>query len=121
MELHEYYCHLFLLEILIFLIISSASPLLTYFILGTMLLLLIPHIILIFYIFHKLVKKIDITHCLKKEIETLKRCMQATRPTSEAEKDVETQSDSGSLPDRLINPGENKPVLPTTCRRTQSC
>ena len=37
--------------------------------------------------------------------------MQATRPTSEAEKDVETQSDSGSLPDRLINPGEYKPVL----------
>ena len=37
--------------------------------------------------------------------------MQATRPTSE---DVEVESDTGSLPDRLINPGEYEPVLPTT-------
>ena len=40
--------------------------------------------------------------------------MEATRPTSEVEEDVETESDSGSLPDRLINPGEYEPVLPTT-------
>ena len=39
--------------------------------------------------------------------------MQATRPTSEAEADVETESDHDSLPDRLINSGEYEPVLPT--------
>ena len=44
----------------------------------------------------------------------MKRCVQATRLTSEAEADVETESDTGSLPDRLINPGEYEPVLPTT-------
>ena len=27
---------------------------------------------------------------------------------------METESDNGSLPDRLINPGEYEPVLPTT-------
>ena len=45
--------------------------------------------------------------------------MQATRSTSEAEADVEAESDSGSLPDRLINPGEYEPVLATTKRNTQ--
>ena len=44
--------------------------------------------------------------------------MQATRPTNEAEADVEIQSDTGSLPDRLINPGEYEPVLPTTEEHT---
>ena len=43
--------------------------------------------------------------------------MQATRPTSEAEADVEAESDTGSLPDRLINPGEYEP-LPTTGKHT---
>ena len=45
----------------------------------------------------------------------LKRCVQATRHTSE---DVEAESDTGSLPDRLINPGEYGPVLPTTEEQT---
>ena len=40
------------------------------------------------------------------------------RPTSEAEEDVEAESDTGSLPDRLINPGEYEPVLPTTEEHT---
>ena len=44
--------------------------------------------------------------------------MQATRPTREAEADVEAQSDTGSLPDRLVNPGEYEPVLPTTGEHT---
>ena len=44
--------------------------------------------------------------------------MQATRPTSEAEAEVETESDTGFLPDRLINPGEYEPVLPTTEEHT---
>ena len=50
--------------------------------------------------------------------KTLKRSMQATRHTSEVEKDVEAKSDTGSLPDRLINPGEYEPVLPTTEEHT---
>ena len=40
--------------------------------------------------------------------------MQTTRPNSEAEADVEAESDTDSLPDRMINPGEYEPVLPTT-------
>ena len=104
---------LFLLGTLIFVASNSASPSLTYFTLGTTLLLLIPHMILIFYICHKLANKIGITHCLKRKFKTLKRCMQATRPTSEAETDVEAESDISSLPDRLINPEEYEPVLPT--------
>ena len=108
---------LFLLEML-FATTTSASSSVTYFILGTMLLLLIPHMILIFYICHKVAKKIGITQCLKRKYKTLKRCVQATRPKSEAEADVETESDTDSLPDRLINPGEYEPVLPTTKEHT---
>ena len=39
--------------------------------------------------------------------------MQTTRPNREAEADVEAESDTDSLPDRLINPGEYEPVLTT--------
>ena len=46
--------------------------------------------------------------------KTWKRCMQVTRTTSGAETDVETESNTGSLPDQLINPGEYEPLLPTT-------
>ena len=102
---------LFLVETLIF--VTSSSPL-PYSILGSTLLLLVPHMTLIFYICHKFAKKIGITQYLKKMYKALRRCMQATRPTSEAEADVEAESDTGSLPDRLINPGEYKPVLLTT-------
>ena len=109
---------LFILELLIFATSTSISPLLTYVVLGATLLLLVPHMILIFYICHKLAKKIGITECLKRKYKTLKRCVQATRPTSQAEADVEAESDTGSLPDRLINPGEYEPVLPTTEERT---
>ena len=109
---------LFLLEILIFVTSSSVSPFLAYFILGTTLLLLVPHTILIFFICHKLAKKIGITKYFKRRYNTLKRCVQATRPTSEAEVDVEAESDTSSLPDRLINPGEYESVLPTTGEHT---
>ena len=40
--------------------------------------------------------------------------MQSTRSTSEAEADVEAESDTGSRPDQLIIPGEYEPVYPTT-------
>ena len=97
---------------------SASSPVLTYIILGSTLLLLIPHMMLIFYICYKLAKKIGITQSLKRMYKTLKRCIQTTRPPSEAEVDVEAESDTGSLPDRLINPVEYEPVLPTTQERS---
>ena len=100
--------YVILFLILIFVSSTSASSLITYLILGSTLLLLVPHMILIFYICHKLARKIDITQCLKRLYKT---CMQTTRPPSE---DVEAESDTDSLPDRLINPGEYEPVLPTT-------
>ena len=43
--------------------------------------------------------------------------MQSPRHTSEAEADVEAEY-TGSLPNRLINPGEYEPVLPTTEEHT---
>ena len=109
---------LFLLEILILVTSSSPSPSITHFILASTLLLLVPHMILIFYICHKFEKKIGITQCLERMYQTLKRCVQATRHTSEVEEDVEAESDTGSLPDRLINPEEYEPVLPTTEEHT---
>ena len=48
----------------------------------------------------------------------MKRCVLATRPTSEAEADVEAEADTSSLPDRLINPEEYEPVLHTTEEHT---
>ena len=104
---------LFLLEILIFVSSISSPSSLTYVILGATLLLLVPHMILIFYICHKLAKKIGITQCLKKKYNSLKICMHSARPTREPEADVEAESDTGSLPDRLINPEEYEPVLAT--------
>ena len=44
--------------------------------------------------------------------------MQPTRHTSKVKEDVEAESDTGSLPDHLINPGEYEPVLPTTEEHT---
>ena len=105
---------LFLLEILILVTSTPGSPLSTYITLGRTLLLIIPHMILIFHICHKVAKKIGITQCLKRKYKTLKRCLRTTRPNSEAKKDVESKSDTASLPDRLMNPGEYEPVLPTT-------
>ena len=109
---------LFLLGTLILVTSTSGSPLITYLILGTTLLLLVPHMILIFYICHKLANKTGLTHCLKRKYKTLKRCMQLTRLTSQVGADVEAESDTGSLPDRLINPEEYEPLVPTTEEHT---
>ena len=81
-------------------------------------LLSIPHMVLILYICYMLVKKAGITQCLKGKYNSLKACVQATIHISQAEADVETESDTNSLPDRLVNPGEYGPVLPTTEERT---
>ena len=84
----------------------------------SMLLLSVPHIVLIFYICYVLAKKAGIIQCLKRKYETLKRCVQSTRNSSQAETDTEAESDTGSLPDRLINPEDYEPVLLTAEKHT---
>ena len=79
----------------------------TYYIMATILLLGLPHMVLIFYVCYLLAKKAGITQCLK---EKFRRYMQIIRLTAEPDHD--------SLPDRLINPGEYEPVLPTTDEHT---
>ena len=74
----------------------------------------VPHMILLFYIIYLFTKKAGITQCLKRRYKHLKRSVQNNRDTSQCEADVEAESDTGSLPDRLINPGEYEPLLPTT-------
>ena len=84
----------------------------------SMLLLGFPHIVLILYICYVLAKKAGIIQCLKRKYEALKRCVQSTRHSSQAETDTEAESDTGSLPDRLINPEEYEPVLLTAKKHT---
>ena len=94
---------------------SNMSAIFTYVILISTLLIGVPHMVLIFYICYQLAKKVSITQCLTKNNTTfrsLKRCVLAI--TSQAETDVEIESDTSSLPDRLINPEEYEPVLPTS-------
>ena len=76
------------------------------------LLFCVPHMVLILYVCYVLAMKAGMTQYLKR---ILKRCVQAI---SLAQKDMEAQSDTDSLPDRLINPGEYEPVLPTTEEHT---
>jgi len=47
-----------------------------------------------------------ITPCLKKKYTDMKRYIMANRHSSRAEAEVESESDTDSLPDRLINPNE---------------
>ena len=81
-----------------------------------LLLIGIPHLVLIFYIFYKFAKKAGITQFLKGKYQTLKTY--STRCMRQAETDVEAESDISSLPDRLINPEDYEPVLPTTEEHT---
>ena len=82
----------------------------TYYILATILLLGLPHMVLIFYVCYLLAKKAGITQWLKRKYEKFRRYMQVIRLTAETYHD--------SLPDRLINPVEYEPVLPTTEEHT---
>ena len=70
--------------------------------------------ILLVYILYLLAKKVGITECLKTRYKCLKRTVQNIRDTSQCEADMEAESVTGSLPDRMINPGEYEPLLPTT-------
>ena len=99
---------LFLVEMLSLVTINSTPKHFTYAILIPTLMLGVPHMVLIFYICHILAKKAGITQYLRRKYETF---VQAIRDT---ETDVEDESCTGSLPDRLINPGEYEPLLLTT-------
>ena len=105
---------LFLLEVLAVLTsvpITRSYPLYT---LLTMLLLGLPHMVLICYVCYVLAKKAGIPQCLKRKYKILKRRMHACQ----VETGVETESDTDSLPDRLINPERYEPVLSTTEEHT---
>ena len=65
-----------------------------------------------------LAKKASITQYLTRKYDSLKRRVLAVCCTSQAEADVDAESDTGSLPDRLVNPGEYEPVTPTTGEHT---
>ena len=82
---------------------------------ATIVLLSVPHMALILYNCYKLAKKTGITQHLKRKY---KRCVVDANCTRGAE--VEAESDTGSLPDRLINPEEYEPVLTTTEEYTSS-
>ena len=103
-----------LLEILtvelLFSVNHAAIPEFIYYIFGSVLLLSVPHVVLIFYICCVLANKAGITQCLKGKV---KRWLQSKRRKSQAETHVEAETDTGSLPDRLINPDDYEPVLPT--------
>jgi len=51
-----------------------------------------------------------ITQCLKKKYTDMKRYTMANRHSSRAEAAVESESDTDSLPDRVINPNEYEPL-----------
>ena len=61
--------------------------------------------------------KAGITQYLKRKY---KKCVLTANCTSGAETNVEAESGSDSLPDRLMNPGEYEPVLLTTGEHTSS-
>ena len=79
---------------------------------------LAPHMLLIFYICYMLAKKTGITQCLQMKYNTWRICAQILIQTSKAEADVEAESDTGSLPDLLVNPEDYEPLLPTTKEHT---
>ena len=89
-----------------------ASNLFTYCVLVSVLLLSIPHLIMVFYVCYHLVKKTGIAQYLKEKCKALKRYICTFNTANQAEIDVEAQSVTDSLPDRLINPEEYEPLLP---------
>ena len=74
-----------------------------------------PHMILVSYISYLFAKKAGITQCLKRRYKSLRRSI---RDTSQCVADVEAESDTRSLPDRMVNPGEYEPLLHTTEKHT---
>ena len=88
-----------------------ATTIFTFIVVGSTLLLGVPHMVLIFYLCYVLAEKAGITRCLIKKYKTLKDYVLPTKHTREAKTDVEAGSNTDSLPDRLINPADYEPVL----------
>ena len=65
-----------------------------------------------------LAKKAGITQCLKGKYNSLKARVQATIHTRQAEDNMDAGSDTDSLPDRVINPGEYEQLSLTANRHT---
>ena len=78
-------------------------------------LIAVPHMVLILHICNTLAKKVGLTQCLKMKYKTLKLYMLPARCT---DADMESESDTDSLPDRLVNPQEYEPVLPAVGEHT---
>ena len=87
-------------------------------VLMSVLLLCVPHMILIFYICYQIAKKAGITQCLTKKYTALKGYILTFRGTRQGETDLQAEFDISTLPDRLINPGEYEPLLPTREKHT---
>ena len=100
-----------ILSLLTIISLATSTPGKTYVYVILTLVLLVPHMVLIGYICYVLAKKVGITQCLKRKYRTVKTCVLAATYRGQAEADMEAESDAGSLPDRLINPGEYEPVL----------
>ena len=102
---------LFLAEMLSLATTNSKTKHFTKLILVSTLALLVPHMILLFYICYEVAKKVGITEYLQIKYKLLRKYVQDTRCKSQI--DVEAESDTGSLPDWLINPEEYEPVILT--------
>ena len=90
-----------------------------YHVMVSVLVLGAPHLILLSYISYLFGKKAGITQCLKRSYKSLRRSLRRSiRDTSQCEEDVEAESDTGYLPDRMVNPGEYEPLLHTTEEHT---
>ena len=63
-------------------------------------------------------KKANITQYLTRKYDSLKRHVLAVWCISQVEADAEAESDTGSLPDRLVNPGEYEPMTPSRKENT---
>ena len=74
------------------------------------------------YICYDMARKVGITQHVKKKYHTLKKYMLLTRCRWQAETRVkdEADSDTGSQPDRMINPEEYEPVLAAVAETTES-
>ena len=111
---------LFLLEVLLVVLGTPITESFPRYVLIAMLLLGVPHAVLLFYIIYVLANKIGITQCLKRKYNTSKICVHITGHISESERELEVESDSGSLPDRLINPERYEPDLLTAAETTEN-
>ena len=88
-----------------------------YHVMVSVLVLGAPHMILVLFISYLIGKKAGITQCLKRRYKNLRRSI---RDTSQCEADVKAKSDTGYLPDRMVNPGEYEPLLQTTEEHTSA-